>query len=273
MHGVGLVHKGQQAVVADEVALGEVLLAAVSGDRGDHLAVVQIDPGLAQFGAGCLVGGAGVVALLLGHGVLVIQGAHALPFALGRHILGFGLLHAGFVLVALQLEEQLSFLDEIAFIIEALLDDGLHAGTHLDGAGTRGLGLELQGPGNVGRFDLVNGHRRGHAALLFLLAVLAGGQRKGTQKGNCQIQTCIHRISVADTASSMIEATVNHTLSKKASKRGTLIRLEKPCYFMGLQRRVKICKILEKQDKIVGCHVAIRLCCQLPRFARYCGFL
>ena len=183
VHGVGLVHVGQQGIIAHQVAGGEVFLAAVAGNRRRHLAVIQIDPGLAQFGLGAFIGGAGVVALLLGNGVLFVKRPDALPFAFGIVELRLGLLDLGFVLVALQLEQELPLLHKIAFLIQALFNNGLHARAHFHGARARGLGLILGGPGHVGHRHVKDGHR-GQRALLGFFAVAAGDE--GQAEAHCK---------------------------------------------------------------------------------------
>ena len=187
VHGIGLVHVGQQGVVADQVAGREAFLGAVPGHGGHHLAVVQIDLGGTQGSLGVVIGGLGVVAILLGDGVLGEQGAHAVPLALGAVVLGLGLLDGGLVLVALDLEHELTGLDELAFTVQTLLDDALHTGTHFDGPGAGGLGLEFGRPGHVLGFHLEDAHRRGgHLAFLstFILACRKAETEKQQQR--CQ---------------------------------------------------------------------------------------
>ncbi len=191
VHGVGLVHIGQQRIVAHQIAGSEVFLAAVAGNRGRHLAVIQVDLGLAQFGPGAVIGGAGGVAVFLGDGVLFIQRADAPPFALGIVELRLGLLNPGLVLIALKLEQELPLLHEIAFLIEALFNNGFHPGAHFHGARTRSLGLIFGRPGHVGHSHVVHAHRGQHTLPGILVLIAAGenqaeaqNERKGNQRSD-----------------------------------------------------------------------------------------
>ena len=83
-------------------------------------------------------------------------------------------------------EHELAGLDELAFAVQALLDDALHTGTHFDGPGAGGLGLEFGRPGHVLGFHLEDAHRRG-GHLTFLSTFILACRKAETEK---QQQRC-----------------------------------------------------------------------------------
>ncbi len=191
-HGIGLVHRGEQGVVGHEVAGRDGFLGGEAGDRSLHLAVVQVDLRPAHGGLGALVGGERRVALLLGDGVGLVEGPHALPFALGVHEGRLGFIVGGLVLIALQLEHDLAGPDEIAFLVEALLDDPLHPGPHIHGPGTGGRGLVLGRPGHIAQGDVGHDHIGWGLRAPGLFLAVAGGKTQSQDQNTEEGKTISH---------------------------------------------------------------------------------
>ncbi|MCW0425801.1 hypothetical protein NB713_003744 [Xanthomonas sacchari] len=207
---VQLVDRGQQRAVAlaDQRALGDLLLAGAAGDRRSDGGVAEVDTrgfhrrtGLLHRRGGAAFGGLGVVQVGLGHVGLRRQAARAGGGGLGVGVGGFGrgqlALRRGQGRTQrrrVDLEQRLAFLDVGAFGVQALFQHAGHAGAHV-GAAERGQAADQFALKRHGlRLRLQHAHfRRRHGLLLLLF--LAGrqhhhdgaGQGERTQRGGHRV--------------------------------------------------------------------------------------
>jgi hypothetical protein len=205
VHRVDLVDRGEQGglAVADQRALGDLLLAGAAGDRRGDVGIAEVDAcglhaclrRLHRGGAGAL-GGQGVVQVGLRHVTLGRQFAHArsgdLVVGVGGPGLGqrgLGCVQRGLQRGRVDLEQQLALLDVGAFVIGALEQHAGHAGAHVGAAVGREPADQVAGQRRALGLRLDHADfRRWHLLRAVLVALAAGAQGQQAQAQQCRAQ-------------------------------------------------------------------------------------